>query len=62
VAWVTTWACRAVACRLIQETLVEMGDKEAAFVGSSRWIGAIELSYVLDQLLGVGAMALLFVP
>lgn len=42
-------------CRLIQETLVEMGDKEPAFVGSSRWIGAIELSYVLDQLLGVRA-------
>ena len=29
------------------------GDKEAAFVGSSQWIGALELSFVLDTLLGV---------
>lgn len=39
--------------RQIQETLVAIGDKEAAFVGSTQWVGAIELSYVLDQLLGV---------
>lgn len=49
-----------VPCRVIQETLVEIGDKEAGFVGSSRWIGAIELSYVLDQLLGVSATPLCF--
>ena len=29
------------------------GDKEASFVGSKQWIGALELSYVLDSLLGV---------
>ena len=29
------------------------GDKEASFVGSSQWIGALELSFVLDTLLGV---------
>jgi Peptidase family C78 len=29
------------------------GDKEPAFVGSKQWVGAIELSYVLDSLLGV---------
>ncbi|XP_031405210.1 probable Ufm1-specific protease isoform X2 [Punica granatum] len=39
--------------REIQETLVEIGDKEPSFVGSREWIGAIELSFVLDKLLGV---------
>ncbi|CAI5501529.1 unnamed protein product [Closterium sp. Naga37s-1] len=39
--------------RRIQQALVEIGDKEAAFVGSSQWIGAIELSFILDHLLGV---------
>ena len=39
--------------RTIQTTLVEMGDKPVAFVGSTQWIGAIELGYVLDQMLRV---------
>ncbi|CAN6464361.1 unnamed protein product [Victoria cruziana] len=39
--------------RKIQQSLVEIGDKEPSFIGSSEWIGAIELSYVLDKLLGV---------
>ncbi|XP_020253327.1 probable Ufm1-specific protease isoform X2 [Asparagus officinalis] len=39
--------------REIQQALVEIGDKEPAFVGSREWIGAIELSFVLDKLLGV---------
>lgn len=39
--------------RKIQETLVKIGDKPKEFVGSSQWIGAIELSYILDELLGV---------
>ncbi|KAF3780141.1 putative Ufm1-specific protease [Nymphaea thermarum] len=39
--------------REIQQALVEIGDKELSFIGSSEWIGAIELSYVLDKLLGV---------
>lgn len=39
--------------REIQQSLVEIGDKEPAFVGSRDWIGAIELSFVLDKLLGV---------
>ncbi|CAI7741080.1 unnamed protein product, partial [Closterium sp. NIES-54] len=38
--------------RRIQQALVEIGDKEATFVGSSQWIGAIELSFILDHLLG----------
>ncbi|GAX79905.1 hypothetical protein CEUSTIGMA_g7345.t1 [Chlamydomonas eustigma] len=39
--------------REIQEILVKLGDKEKSFVGSTKWIGAIELSYVLDEYLGV---------
>ncbi|KAI4303807.1 hypothetical protein MLD38_039400 [Melastoma candidum] len=39
--------------REIQKSLVEIGDKEPSFVGSREWIGAIELSFVLDKLLGV---------
>ncbi|GAB4860536.1 hypothetical protein Ancab_035697 [Ancistrocladus abbreviatus] len=39
--------------REIQETLVDIGDKDSSFIGSREWIGAIELSYVLDKLLGV---------
>jgi hypothetical protein len=31
------------------------GDKEPAFIGSKQWVGAIELSYVLDSLLGVSS-------
>lgn len=39
--------------RLIQETLVKVGDKQPAFVGSKEWIGSFEVSTVLNQLLGV---------
>ncbi|KAJ7536130.1 hypothetical protein O6H91_12G057300 [Diphasiastrum complanatum] len=39
--------------REIQETLVSIGDKDPSFIGSREWIGAIELSFVLDKLLGV---------
>ncbi|KAI4336260.1 hypothetical protein L6164_014806 [Bauhinia variegata] len=39
--------------REIQQTLVEIGDKDPSFIGSREWIGAIELSFVLDKLLGV---------
>jgi len=31
------------------------GDKEPAFIGSKQWVGAVELSFVLDQLLGVSS-------
>ncbi|CAN6585478.1 unnamed protein product [Malus baccata var. baccata] len=37
----------------IQQSLVEIGDKDPSFIGSREWIGAIELSFVLDKLLGV---------
>lgn len=42
-----------LACRQIQEVLVSLGDKESAFIGSNNWIGAIELSYILDEYLGI---------
>lgn len=29
------------------------GDKQQGFIGSKQWIGAIELGFVLDTLLGV---------
>ncbi|KAL3692346.1 hypothetical protein R1sor_005997 [Riccia sorocarpa] len=42
----------------IQQMLVDIGDKEPSFVGSKEWIGAIELSFVLDKLLGVSSKIL----
>lgn len=41
--------------RQIQQSLVEIGDKDHSFIGSREWIGAIELSFVLDKLLGVSS-------
>jgi len=41
--------------RDIQSTLVAMGDKPPAFLDSNSWIGAIELSYFLDEKYGVGS-------
>ncbi|KAJ6824772.1 putative Ufm1-specific protease isoform X1 [Iris pallida] len=46
-------ASKVPSHREIQQALVEIGDKEPAFIGSREWIGAIELSFVLDKLLGV---------
>lgn len=37
---------------------MEIGDKEPSFIGSREWIGAIELSFVLDKLLGVSMLIL----
>lgn len=34
--------------RQIQQVLVDMGDKEPAFVGSKQWIGSMELGWVLE--------------
>ncbi|KAF6176990.1 hypothetical protein GIB67_027790 [Kingdonia uniflora] len=44
--------------REIQQALVEIGDKDPSFIGSREWIGAIELSFVLDKLLGVSCKVL----
>ena len=40
-------------CREVQQILVRLGDKTRDFVGSNNWIGAIELSYILDDYLDV---------
>lgn len=40
---------------------MEIGDKDPSFIGSREWIGAIELSFVLDKLLGVSMMIRLFI-
>ncbi|XP_069023392.1 ufm1-specific protease 2 [Embiotoca jacksoni] len=37
----------------IQQALVDVGDKQASFVGSHQWIGSIEVQAVLNQLLGI---------
>lgn len=35
------------------QALVDVGDKQASFVGSRQWIGSIEVQAVLNQLLEV---------
>jgi hypothetical protein len=37
--------------RNIQEALVRCGDRPSSFVGTSQWIGSLELSFVLNELL-----------
>ena len=37
----------------IQQTLVALGDKPPAFVGSRDWIGSLEISFLLDHFYGV---------
>ncbi|XP_068134795.1 ufm1-specific protease 2 [Hyperolius riggenbachi] len=37
----------------IQQALVDVGDKPAAFVGSRQWIGSIEVQLVLNHLFGI---------
>ncbi|KAK4350612.1 hypothetical protein RND71_029925 [Anisodus tanguticus] len=52
----TLYLPRPILCNFtgaIQQALVEIGDKDPSFIGSREWIGAIELSFVLDKLLGV---------
>jgi hypothetical protein len=44
--------------REIQEVLVKIGDKPKEFHGSCSWIGAVELSYVLDELYGISCKIL----
>ena len=45
----------------IQQALVDCGDKQANFVGTRRWIGSQEVSYVLNQLYGITSK-IMFVP
>eukprot|EP00898_Chlorokybus_atmophyticus_P002554 jgi/Chlat1/329/Chrsp1S03076 len=44
----------------VPEVLVRIEDKPSTFVNSRQWIGAIELSYVLDTLIGVSSKLLTF--
>eukprot|EP00009_Paramoeba_aestuarina_P017601 CAMPEP_0201533572 /NCGR_PEP_ID=MMETSP0161_2-20130828/53653_1 /ASSEMBLY_ACC=CAM_ASM_000251 /TAXON_ID=180227 /ORGANISM="Neoparamoeba aestuarina, Strain SoJaBio B1-5/56/2" /LENGTH=172 /DNA_ID=CAMNT_0047937675 /DNA_START=425 /DNA_END=940 /DNA_ORIENTATION=+ len=37
----------------IQKSLVSLGDKKSNFVNSKQWIGALELTMVLDHLYGI---------
>ncbi len=37
----------------IQKCLVDIGDKQASFVGSKQWIGSTEVGFVLDKALKV---------
>ena len=37
----------------IQQALVRMGDKPTGFVGSSGWIGSVEVGYCLDERYGI---------
>ena len=37
----------------IQQALVDCGDKPSSFVGSTKWIGSNEVSFVLNQLYGI---------
>lgn len=39
--------------REIQQALIDMGDKPKEFLGSSKWIGSLEISYCLSQMLNV---------
>ncbi len=37
----------------IQQVLVDIKDKPKNFVGSRKWIGSLEVSFVLDTLINV---------
>jgi len=39
--------------QVIQQVLVDINDKPKKFVGSKQWIGSFEVSFVLDNYLGV---------
>lgn len=42
----------------IQQTLVDIGDKTASFVGSKKWIGSTELSFCLETMFGINSKIL----
>ena len=47
--------------REIQTILVKLGDKDKKIIGSTDWIGAIEVNLVLNELLGIDNQ-ILYVP
>jgi len=44
--------------REIQQALVDLEDKPKSFVGSSKWIGSMEISFCLNKLLNVESKVL----
>lgn len=46
--------------KIIQEALVRSGDKPSTFVGSSEWIGAVDLGICLSSLYGLSGRILPF--
>lgn len=42
----------------IQKCLVAVGDKEESFIGSRKWIGSVEVGYVIDHLFAVSCKML----
>lgn len=48
------WTNKPVpSIRDIQQILVDLGDKNKPFIGSSEWIGSMEVSFVLNAHLDV---------
>ena len=39
--------------RIIQNVLIDIGDKPKTFIGSAKWIGSLEVGYVLENYLGI---------
>uniref|UniRef100_A0A0N4VGA4 Ufm1-specific protease n=1 Tax=Enterobius vermicularis TaxID=51028 RepID=A0A0N4VGA4_ENTVE len=39
--------------QIIQQSLVDCGDKSSSFVGSRHWIGSTELGFCLNNMLGI---------
>uniref|UniRef100_A0A915ENR0 Ufm1-specific protease n=1 Tax=Ditylenchus dipsaci TaxID=166011 RepID=A0A915ENR0_9BILA len=44
--------------RQLQQCLVDLKDKPAKFVGSTQWIGSMELSFCLETMMGVSSRIL----
>ncbi|KFD54459.1 hypothetical protein M514_04606 [Trichuris suis] len=44
--------------REIQEALVQVGDKQSSFIGAKKWIGSLELNYVLSHVLKIDSKIL----
>ena len=41
--------------KLVQQLLVDMGDKPESFIDSREWIGSVEVGLIVDQLYDVSA-------
>uniref|UniRef100_A0A5S6QD22 Uncharacterized protein n=1 Tax=Trichuris muris TaxID=70415 RepID=A0A5S6QD22_TRIMR len=55
-SWYVLNGCTSIPVpthREIQKALVDVGDQPSSLIGAKRWIGSLELSYVLNHLLKV---------